>query len=217
MTAMGEATRADAGMRLLRAGVLSVVCVALSAAAHALASHRAVPPGTLAAALPFAAAFTVPLVGRERTARGVAVILLCGQVLTHVVFSAGQCGMDASGTTGPPPMPDHAGMGGAWPFMPSPTMFVLHLAAALVFGLVLRRGGAALWALVRLSERGIDAVSGFVLTLLLAAVALVSVCAPPTFAVRRVRRAEDRDGRGTAAVLAHAVSRRGPPRRLATV
>ncbi|MFC0041510.1 hypothetical protein [Actinomadura rayongensis] len=203
-------------MRLLRAGVLSVVCVALSAAAHALASHRTVPPGTLAAALPFAAAFTVPLVGRERTARGVAVILLCGQVLTHIIFSAGQCGMDASKTAGPPPMPDHAGMGGAWPFMPSPTMFVLHLAAALAFGLVLRRGGAALWALVRLSERGIDAVSEFVLALLLAAVALVSVCAPPVFAVRRVRRAEDREGRGTT-VLAHAVIRRGPPRRLATV
>ncbi|POM23151.1 hypothetical protein BTM25_43030 [Actinomadura rubteroloni] len=214
---MGEAMRADAGMRLARAGVLSVVCVALSAVAHALASHRAVPPGALAAALPFAAAFTVPLVGRERTARGVAVILLCGQVLTHVVFSAGQCGMDASATAGSRPVSGHAGMGAGWPFMPSPTMFVLHLAAALAFGLVLRRGGAALWALVRLSERGVDAVSGFVLSLLLAVVALVSVRAPLVFAVRRAGRAEVRGGRGTAAVLAHAVVRRGPPRRLAAV
>lgn len=85
--------RAGAGLRLLRAAVFTAVCVALSAAGHALASRHGVPAGSLAMGCLVVFAVAAPLAGRERSLRGIATALALGQLGLHAVFGVGQaCG-----------------------------------------------------------------------------------------------------------------------------
>ncbi|MFD7428983.1 hypothetical protein [Streptomyces sp. NPDC059814] len=81
--------RAGAGLRLLRAAVFAAVCVALSAAGHALASCAAVPGWTLLAGFLGILAVAVALAGRERSLPSIAAALAGGQIALHTLFGAG--------------------------------------------------------------------------------------------------------------------------------
>jgi hypothetical protein len=125
-------------------------------------------------------------------------MLLCGQMVLHVVFCFGQAPAG-------PAMAGHHGM--AVQVMPGPGMFAVHLAAAFLLGWVLHRGEHALWRIVRASRRTAGALVG-----LFAAVFLRSAAhCPPDVRVLVRRRFEDEAGRGETPLLDHAVIRRGPP------
>ncbi|MEU9199490.1 hypothetical protein [Streptomyces sp. NPDC048332] len=81
--------RAGAGMRLLRAAVFAAVCVALSAAGHALAACATVPWWTLLAGFLGILAVAAPLAGRERSLPSIAGALAGGQLVLHTLFGAG--------------------------------------------------------------------------------------------------------------------------------
>ncbi|MEU1364903.1 hypothetical protein ABZ454_02020 [Streptomyces sp. NPDC005803] len=81
--------RAGAGMRLLRAAVFAAVCVALSAAGHALAACATVPGWTLLAGFLGILAVAAPLAGRERSLPSIAAALAGGQIVLHTLFGVG--------------------------------------------------------------------------------------------------------------------------------
>ncbi|MFB8211163.1 hypothetical protein [Streptomyces sp. NPDC056010] len=81
--------RAGAGLRLLRAAVFAAVCVALSAAGHALAACATVPWWTLLAGFLGVLAVAVPLAGRERSLPSIAAALAGGQLALHTLFGLG--------------------------------------------------------------------------------------------------------------------------------
>ncbi|MEU1345634.1 hypothetical protein [Streptomyces sp. NPDC005795] len=81
--------RAGAGMRLLRAAVFAAVCVALSAAGHALAACATVPWWTLLAGFLGILAVAAPLAGRERSLPSIAAALAGGQLVLHTLFGVG--------------------------------------------------------------------------------------------------------------------------------
>ncbi|MFE7463549.1 hypothetical protein ACFU6R_05540 [Streptomyces sp. NPDC057499] len=81
--------RAGAGLRLLRTAVFAAVCVALSAAGHALASCAAVPWWTLLAGFLGVFAVAAPLAGRERTLPSITAALAGGQIALHALFGLG--------------------------------------------------------------------------------------------------------------------------------
>ncbi|MFI6648648.1 hypothetical protein ACIBI8_13560 [Streptomyces sp. NPDC050529] len=81
--------RAGAGMRLLRAAVFAAVCVALSAAGHAMAACATVPWWTLLAGFLGILAVTAPLAGRERSLASIATALAGGQIALHTLFGVG--------------------------------------------------------------------------------------------------------------------------------
>ncbi|MBZ4323101.1 hypothetical protein [Streptomyces huiliensis] len=100
--------------------------------------------------------------------------------------------------------------------MPSPTMLLGHLLAALAVGWLLWRGEAALWRLVRLSERPARAVvEAALVRALRAATALVrvflaAVLRRPVVLARGTGGDDERPAYEPE--LRHAVVRRGPPR-----
>lgn len=104
---------AGADLRLLRAAVFTVVCVALSMAGHTVAAGAAVPLWTVGVACALVFAVAAPLSGRERSLRGIVALLALAQVALHVLFSGGMHGASAvasrSGTAG---AGGHAGHGG---------------------------------------------------------------------------------------------------------
>ncbi|WP_406094665.1 hypothetical protein [Streptomyces sp. NBC_01013] len=81
--------RVGAGMRLLRAAVFAAVCVALSAAGHALAACATVPWWTLLAGFLGVLAVAAPLAGRERSMPSIAAALAGGQIVLHTLFGVG--------------------------------------------------------------------------------------------------------------------------------
>ncbi|MFB6780187.1 hypothetical protein ACFCX0_22760 [Streptomyces sp. NPDC056352] len=81
--------RAGAGLRLLRTAVFTAVCVALSAAGHALASCASVPWWTLLAGFLGVFALVVTLAGRERSLPSIAAALAGGQLALHTLFGLG--------------------------------------------------------------------------------------------------------------------------------
>ncbi|MFJ4899335.1 MULTISPECIES: hypothetical protein [unclassified Streptomyces] len=81
--------RAGAGLRLLRAAVFAAVCVALSAAGHAMAACAAVPGWTLLAGFLGILAVAVALAGRERSLPSIAAALAAGQIALHTLFGVG--------------------------------------------------------------------------------------------------------------------------------
>ncbi len=76
-------------MRLLRAAVFAAVCVALSAAGHAMAACATVPWWTLLAGFLGILAVTAPLAGRERSLASIAAALAGGQLVLHTLFGMG--------------------------------------------------------------------------------------------------------------------------------
>ncbi|MEU4499839.1 hypothetical protein [Streptomyces sp. NPDC024089] len=92
--------RAGAGLRLLRTAVFAAVCVALSAAGHALASCAPVPWWTLLAGFLGMAAVVAPLAGRERSLPSIAAALAGGQIALHALFGMGTHGTPANTAAG---------------------------------------------------------------------------------------------------------------------
>lgn len=93
-------------------------------------------------------------------------------------------------------------------------MVLGHLLAAVVAGLLLRRGEAALWRLVRLSVKGAATLSVLAPSALRRACALLCAlaAAAPYAAGRRVRHAAGAPAaRHRTVWLLHCVARRGPP------
>lgn len=197
--------RADGGMRLLRSAAFAGVCTAVSASAHAAASGTGLPWWTLAAGWAGTLCLAAPLAGRERSRPAIIAMLLCGQMVLHAVFCAGQ----QRAMRDAPAMPGHHGAGVE--LMPGPDMFALHLAAAFLLGWVLHRGERAAWRMVRLSRRTAGALAGPLAALLTALFARLPLLRPLDARVTARRRTEDETGRGETPLLDHAVVRRGPP------
>lgn len=244
MAAPHVSTRAGAGLRLLRAAVFTAVCVALSACGHALAAGAPVPLWTLGLGFLLVLLLTCPLAGRERALPGIAALLAAGQFGLHLLFGLGQqgmamgpaperaadraarlvCGAGAStlspleahrilataGLDDPATAHPHSGMD----LLPSGSMLLGHLCAALVAGWLLRRGERALFRVVRLSVQAFAAVAAgarlrsLYATLLLVRAFLTDLCETPR--ILPARDDHDRLPPG-AAELQHTVIRRGPP------
>ncbi|MFD7455279.1 hypothetical protein [Kitasatospora sp. NPDC059827] len=96
----------------------------------------------------------------------------------------------------------------------SPAMLLAHLGATLAAGWWLRRGEAAVWALVRLAARAAEATGRACAAQLRGVLALFTALQDglnaPGRALRRAAGA-DRSGRACSAFLRHVVIRRGPP------
>ncbi|MFJ6823806.1 hypothetical protein ACIQRJ_25785 [Streptomyces niveus] len=207
-------TDARSPMRALRAAILAAVCVTLAAVGHSSASTHELPLGVLALAFGVIAGLSWLAGGRRRGVGFIAPAVLTAQAALHVTFAA-------AGTHGAMPSAGHghapADMGetgagtGAEGVVgavltavgdTSPGMLAAHLLAGAVCALWLARGEAAFFRLA-------ETVAAFAFTplgLLLAAPRPLAV--PPPVRPRHRTRAPHRP-RGT--VLAHAVSRRGPP------
>ncbi|GGJ97342.1 hypothetical protein GCM10011583_31140 [Streptomyces camponoticapitis] len=203
-------------MRALRAAVLAAVCVTLAAMGHSSMSAHEIPLGALTAAFAAIAVLSWLAAGRRRGIGFIGPAVLGAQAALHVTFSA-------VGTDGAVPSPDHThatagmdmgqgagveGVGGTPTAVlaaagdTSPGMLAAHLLAGAVCALWLARGEAAFFRLAR-------TVAAFAFTplgLLLAAPRPLAV--PP-----RVRHRSRAPHRPRGAVLAHDVSRRGPPDR----
>jgi hypothetical protein len=213
-----DAVRADRGMRMLRAAAFSGVCVSASGCAHALASQAGLSWRSLLAGWLVMLCLVTPLAGRERSRPGIIAMLLCGQMVLHVVFAVGQCrGASAAAPGAALPSAAHAMQGhGAGAvmgasLMPGPAMFAVHLVAAAVLGWLVHHGDRALWILVRASRRVTGTLTGPLQALLGAILARLSALprqvAPVVGAVLGAE-----DAPSEIVLLHHAVIRRGPPR-----
>lgn len=80
--------------------MFAAVCVALSAAGHALAACATVPWWSLLAAFAGVLAVAVPLAGRERSLPSIAAALAGGQLALHTLFGLGSHTTTASAATG---------------------------------------------------------------------------------------------------------------------
>lgn len=214
-------TDARSPMRALRAAILAAVCVTLAAVGHSsvsAGSAHEIPLGALTAAFAVLAALSWLAGGRRRGLGFIAPAVLTAQGALHLTFSAvGTHAMpsrDHGHTTGMGAgagMGDSAGRGGVAAVLAaagdtSPGMLAAHLLAGAGCALWLARGEAAFFRLAR-------TVAAFAFTplgLLLASPRPLPV--RPPVRPRHRTRAPHRP-RGT--VLAHAMSRRGPPARRA--
>ncbi|UGT61687.1 hypothetical protein [Nocardia asteroides] len=113
-------------VRLCRAAVFALLCVALAAAGHACAAGAAVSGATLVSALLAVAAVAWVVADRERGPVAIGGGLLGGQAVLHLWFGV-----------------EHGAHGGG------AGMLAAHALAAAVCGLWLWRGERALFALVR--------------------------------------------------------------------
>lgn len=220
-------------LRALRAAVFTALVVTLSAASHVLLSGAPLPLATVAALAAAVFAVAYALSGEERGFGRIAALLIPLELAADTVFTAGQhaCyGAVGGPVTGPlrsvgldvlcggaigarlpgvAPGAEAAGLDGVLD-SPDPAVPWLLLAAHVSVGLLaaawLRRGEAALAALLR-------SVGTFAFRPLLLAVA--AMCgtegAPRTTGGRGHR--EPRSSR--ARLLVHSVGRRGPPRPVA--
>ncbi|MFE5618459.1 hypothetical protein [Streptomyces sp. NPDC056463] len=181
-------------------------------------SAHSIPPGSLYAAFAVTGALAWLAGGRRRGAFAIAGGLAAVQTVLHLIFSAGEGRGGAVDHAAIDPMAtaDHAAMGhmtmdpatvsamasvmeGATGHS-SAGMLAAHALAALVCGLWLARGEAALFALART----VGALAFTPLRLLLAVVRVPELPHPV--------RPRPRTRRLHGVVLAHTLSRRGPPR-----
>ncbi|MEV3990864.1 hypothetical protein AB0J57_18330 [Streptomyces sp. NPDC049837] len=155
-------------------------------------SAHGVPPGSLLVAFAVTGGLAWLAAGRRRRAPFIGTGLLAVQGVLHLTFMG-------SGHQGHQGHPGHAaqadGFGGA-----SAGMVAVHLLAAAVCALWLARGEAAFFRLAR----AVGALAFAPLRLLLAAVRLPDAPRPPRPRTRHLRRHHG-------VVLAHTLSRRGPP------
>lgn len=215
-------TDARSPLRALRAALFAVVCVALAAVGHSSMSAHQLPATALLGAFVVTAAVAWAAAGRRRGAPAIAGALLALQGALHVLFSAtGAHGGHAAPPDGPAATAHHhaphgtAGAEGTASaldpalaqLVDSVTasgsgMLAAHLFAALLCGLWLAHGEAAFFTLAR-------AALAYAFTPLRPLFARVRVPGAPRAPVRRARRNAHRPH---TVVLAHALSRRGPPR-----
>ncbi|MFF8410355.1 hypothetical protein [Streptomyces omiyaensis] len=220
-------THTRSPLRALRAALFAVVCVALAAVGHSSVSAHSLDPLGVLVALAATGGVAWCAAGRRRGPAACAGGTLVAQGVLHLAFSltgahspaagpaaatahpAAHGGHAAQAAHGGPADPSDAvaaGDGLAALLGPvaggGPGMLAVHLLAALVCGLWLARGEAAFFAL---AEAALTPLRH------LLAVPLGPLAAPadPCRPVRRPRRNARRPH---VVVLAHVLSRRGPPR-----
>ncbi|MER5973249.1 hypothetical protein ABT112_26570 [Streptomyces sp. NPDC002055] len=200
--------------RHVRAAVFAAVCVLLAAAGHVMASGRQLPGHALLAAFAVTAAAAWLAARRRRGILAIGTGLLTTQAALHLLFSGGHralrpdgaremAGMaatsaadgmrHAAGTTGTAHTADSGDSG---------VMLTAHLAAAVCCALWLWRGETAFFRLLG----ALSALAFSPLRLLLAA-----VLRPALPGVTRPAPCPDEPGRERRLLLAHVLSRRGPP------
>ncbi|QPK45143.1 hypothetical protein H4W23_11185 [Streptomyces gardneri] len=221
-------TDARSPLRALRAALFAVVCVALAAVGHSSMSAHQLPALGLLGAFAATAAAAWAAAGRRRGTPTIAGAMLVLQSALHVLFSmtgahsAAQGTGDAQATThGHATTAGHPAMGSmgsldstasmnpveSLPISPMAMdsgagMLAVHLLAALLCGLWLAHGEAAFFTLA-------EAALAYAFTPLRLLFARVRVPDAPRGPVRRPR---GNAHRPHTVVLAHTVSRRGPPR-----
>ncbi|MFE9329915.1 hypothetical protein [Streptomyces sp. NPDC006925] len=225
-----------AGVRTVRAGIFTALCVALSSGAHVLLSGSPVPlrPFLLVSAAVFAAAFA--LAGRERGFARIAALLVPLELAADTVFTTGRhacygqaggpvtgplrsVGVDllcGGGSVGTPlaRMTAHGGQATAYPAgvhgVPGTALpwllLAAHVAAGLLAALWLRRGEAAAARLLR------AAATGAFRPLRIAVAAVGAVRDPGPVLPPR---ASAPGAPPALPLLTHSVHRRGPPARTA--
>lgn len=195
---MGAIVSANPQFRSVRAGVFATACVGVSAGGHAAMSSHELPwAGPLVGfALVFVCAWGAA--GEERGLGAICGWMLWGQLALHVLFSyvqSGHSGAAEHAMDGP-----EAAAIGAADQGTGPGMLAAHILAALVSAWWLRRGEAALFALLRL-------IAAFLLPLL-----LVLRLSPAHRSPRPSRRRPDSGNpRRATRNLRHIVVLRGPP------
>ena len=242
MTPWRAMTNARSPLRALRAALFAVVCVTLAAVGHSSMSAHRLPALALLGAFALAAAVAWAAAGRRRNGPTIAGALFGLQGALHAVFAmagshAGDTGHPAAatgthGTSGAYGMHGMAGTHGMSAMIDPPAdptatatgvgsgmdadalmtmvmsagtgsgMLAAHLLAALLCGLWLAHGEAAFFTLAR-------AALAYAFTPLRLLFARVRVPDAPRRPVRRARRNAHRPH---TVVLAHTLSRRGPPR-----
>ncbi|GLU45665.1 hypothetical protein [Nocardiopsis ansamitocini] len=189
-------------LRSVRAGVFTSVCVGVSAGGHAMTSAHELPvAGPLVGGL-LVFAFAWAAAGRERGFATILGWMLWGQLALHLVFSFVQ---GAGSSYGAPMHGMAAGLPAAVADDPADhgsglAMIAAHIVAALVSAWWLRRGEAALFALLRL-------VAALLLPVLLLLVPAPGPIPGPILWRRAKRCGRDR----TVLFLRHVVVLRGPP------
>lgn len=155
--------------RMARAAVFAAVCLAVSAAGHAWMSGRPVPGIALVPGFLLAFLLALAVAGRPRGFALLATLMLAGEALEHLLFTAAQHidtgGSAAAASTSTPdmpgmPMPGMPGMAAA-PTSPhggagmsivmhygAAGMIAVHAAAGLVCAWWLHRGERAFLALL---------------------------------------------------------------------
>ncbi|WTV73398.1 hypothetical protein OG885_02980 [Streptomyces sp. NBC_00028] len=137
--------RVSVAVRSVRAAVFAVLCVLLAAGGHALATGEAPPVRfQIAAAVPVFAVGCL-LGGRERSLTGIGAVMLAAQGGLHVAFHSVRQQHSAMALHGMR-MTTHAH---AHSHALTPHATAVHIGAALTLTWWLRRGEAALWALLR--------------------------------------------------------------------
>lgn len=203
-------------VRALRALLFAALCVALAAAGHAHMSGHDIPAAALLAAFGVTAVTAWWAAGRQRGPFSMGAGLLTVQGALHLIFAGAQPEARPSSVHGPGQLhhePMHSDAGQAMGAMEDMAaagghgghssfgMLAVHLLAAAVCAFWLARAEAAFFRLAR----AVDARAFVPLRLLFVRVLLPEVPAPP--------RTRTRPGpsRFLAVVLAHVLSRRGPP------
>ena len=202
----------SAAVRSLRAAVFAAVCVLLAAAGHGLAMGDLPPLWADGAGFLAVSAVCWLLGGRERSLAGIGAAMLLTQAGLHVAFDAASR-ITAAGMSGRS-MGDSVMAGHMMPGMRPPaartghavTAHALtghasaaHLLAALLASWLLRRGEAALWALLRRAGRLVPGLVAWWRD------------APLPGSDSRVAGTPAGPAPYRPALLRHAVSRRGPP------
>ncbi|MFE9396231.1 hypothetical protein [Streptomyces flavidovirens] len=208
-------TDARSPLRALRAALFAAVCVIAAAVGHSSMSGHEVPVSGLLAAFAVTGGLAWTVGHRSHGVLAVGGGLLAVQGVLHLIFGTAQG--PGTGHHGMPvahqPVMDPETMASAAAAASASThaqgssslaMTAAHLAAALVCGLWLARGEAALFRLAR----AVGALAFTPLRLLLAVVRAPGPLPDPV----RPRRPRTTRRRGPGVVLAHTLSRRGPPR-----
>ncbi|MFG2191264.1 hypothetical protein [Streptomyces sp. NPDC048639] len=228
-------THARSPARPVRAAVFAAVCVLLAGAGHAVTSGDHIPWQALLAAFCLTSAAAWLAAGRRRGVLSIGGGLLAVQGALHLVFDEGRMPRHPDAMRGLPAMSraaadgagealsaqgagealaaHGAGVAGHMNHASAPgpmaegsgAMLAAHLLAAVCCALWLWRGEAAFFRLLRC----LDALAFTPLRLLIAAGAWRTAVRRPVRPRPRARSAR----RPADALLAHVLSRRGPPRR----
>ncbi|MCP3817486.1 hypothetical protein NLX86_04840 [Streptomyces sp. A3M-1-3] len=200
-------TDARSPMRATRAAVFAAVCVALAAVGHSYMSAHDIPIGALFAAFAVTGTAAWLAGGRRRGIPSIGAGLLAVQGALHLIFGTAQPHQDAHAPHAHTGMASETLTTGAASHS-SAGMLVAHLLAALVCALWLAGGEAAAFRLART----LGTLAFAPLRLLLLSSVRIRVPEAP-----HLVRAEARPTpRIHGVLLAHTLSRRGPPARVFT-
>jgi hypothetical protein len=197
-----------------RAFVFALVCTALGASGHWLASGHRPPVFPLLVAAGLVYVLAKPLTGRQRSLAEITAAVFVAQVCLHMVFALVRFSAVPSAHTpaGPAGSPVHSPVHEAATVeshpgpMPPGTMVLAHLAAGFAAGWWLRRGEAMAWALCTwLAALVADPLRGLFALLALAG------CGPALPGKRCVPGVSSAPAIASGLLTRHTISRRGPP------